>query len=388
MIEELKKHLLSEGKTDSWLNLAIQFNILPNGTNKQRSDKVRRIFNNLPNLNYVASSSIQTEPYARFDSTQAVFRTTSTTYKDGTIIATYNDFPNDISKANSLRDSYGNMLGSFYDPSTDLKVNTDWANFKKWEKTKLPESKKTNGIHILLSCVHVPYHNKELIVKLASFIQDNKSKIVGFHLIGDYLDLKSLSSHDEKTIDKSGWTLKREYEAGNLILDMFDSILPKNIDKTFIYGNHEDRYFRYISNIKNYKTGDAIPSPTEALKLNQRGYRVYDDWKEDCIQIGKYQVFHGIYCTTNSTKSHVDKLRHSCIFGHTHRIGEHFEGSLHGLNIGCLADLNSEGFKYLSRIERQTWNNAFGIVNVHDNFSQAELVVCNDNSFFYAGKKY
>ena len=48
MIEELKKHLQSVGKTDeSWLDLAKRFNILPNGTNKQRSDKVRKIWNSI-----------------------------------------------------------------------------------------------------------------------------------------------------------------------------------------------------------------------------------------------------------------------------------------------------------------------------------------------------
>ena len=211
---------------------------------------------------------------------------------------------------------------------------------------------------------------------------------MGFHLLGDYLDLKSLSSHDDKTIDKSGWTLGREYEAGNLILDMFDSILPKNIEKSFLYGNHEDRYFRYISNIKNYKTGDAILSPTQALKLKERGYNVYENWKEDFIQCGKYQIIHGVYCTQNSTKSHMDKMRTSLIFGHTHRVGQHFEGNLHSLNIGTFADINSDGFKYLSRVERQFWTNGFSIVNVHDNYSHAELITCSNNSFFWGGKKY
>jgi len=84
----------------------------------------------------------------------------------------------------------------------------------------------------------------------------------------------------------------------------------------------------------------------------------------------------------------MDKLRTSCIFGHTHRLGEHFEGNLHCLNIGTLSDINSDGFKYLSRVERQFWTNGFSIINVHGNHSQAELIVCTDNKFFYGGKQY
>jgi len=187
MIENLKKHLMSEGKTGSWLELANQFNILPDGSNKQKSDKVRKIFNSLSPTVYVTDNSLPGKA--------------STTFR--------------------------------------IKLDRDWDTYEEWAKTKLPEPKKTNGIHIVLGCVHVPYHNKELMVKLVSFIQDNESNIVGFHLIGDYLDLKSLSSHDDKTIDKSGWTLGKEYEAGNLILDMFDSILPKNIvNNQFLLANN------------------------------------------------------------------------------------------------------------------------------------------------------
>ena len=44
-MKELYNHLVLNGKTDSWLNLANQFNILPTATNKQKSDKVRRFYN-------------------------------------------------------------------------------------------------------------------------------------------------------------------------------------------------------------------------------------------------------------------------------------------------------------------------------------------------------
>ena len=115
MIEELKKHLLSEGKTDSWLNLAIQFNILPNGTNKQRSDKVRQIASKI-NKRVEYSGYVQTLPLSCTSFSEPVCTTSSTTYKDGTVVSTYNEYPSDISMANSLRDNYGNMLGNFYYP--------------------------------------------------------------------------------------------------------------------------------------------------------------------------------------------------------------------------------------------------------------------------------
>jgi len=53
-----------------------------------------------------------------------------------------------------------------------------------------------------------------------------------------------------------------------------------------------------------------------------------------------------------------------------------------------MADINSDGFKYCSRVERQGWTNAFGIINVQGDYSQAELIICEDNGFFYNGKRY
>ena len=242
-------------------------------------------------------------------------------------------------------------------------------------------------IHITLGCVHVPFHNEKLINSLLAFISEYKDKIGGFHLIGDFLDLKSLSSHDDGVVDKSGLTLGKEYSEGNRVLDMFDAILP-NVPKTFIFGNHEDRYFRTISSPKANKFADALISPLDALKLKERGYKVLDNWKEDYISIGKYQAFHGIYCTQTPAKTHVSKLKHSCIFAHTHRIDQYFEGELHGVNIGCFADIESSGFKYLSRIERKFWKNGFGITHVNGKQSHTEVIVCENSRFFYAGKQY
>lgn len=279
MIEELKRHLQSVGKTDeSWLDLAKRFNILPNGTNKQRSDKVRRVASNINwNKNVLINTPLDQQPDNIFN--QNSITSTGILPPYGSIGDCIIDNP--FSSQRDWRDQLNETKSK------------EWDEFRKWKESKnITTIKKVNGIHIILPDIHVPYHNKELLVKLASFIQDNKHQIIGFHLIGDYLDLKSLSSHDDKTIDKSGWTLGKEYEAGNLILDMFDSILPKNIQKTYLYGNHEDRYFRYISNIKNYKTADAIQSPTQALKLKERGYEVFENWKEDSVQVGKYELIH------------------------------------------------------------------------------------------------
>lgn len=382
MIEELKRHLQSVGKTDeSWLDLAKRFNILPNGTNKQRSDKVRRVASNINwNKNVLVNTPLVEQPDNIFNQISGC----EVSHDYGKINSpdsfyTYQGQTNDL----VLRTDQSNT-------TIQQQHNKDWEEFRKWKESKniQPVKRSEDGMHLVIGCTHCPYENQELVVKLCSFISDYKHKIAGFHLIGDFMNMGALSPHNDKTVDLTGYTLGQEYLAGNKLLDIFDSVLPKNIRKTYLGGNHEFWYDRYVSNIKNFKTADALPSPYNALKLVQRGYEVKTDWKEDFFIVGSYHLIHGLYCSTNPCKAHIDKLRQNVLFAHTHRIGQHFEGKLHGMNIGTFADINSDGFKYSSRIERQAWNNGFGIINVSGNESQAELIVCNNNKFFYGGKQY
>lgn len=405
MIEELKKHLQSVGKTDeSWLDLAKRFNILPNGTNKQRSDKVRKVYNNITKLDLVIDPEVRnkeifvnkiTELLCTNKITPSEFQNYCNSYPNvpqpNTIMTTGttnlwgspSDYPFTAPFSNPYKNPY------VHEEPAKVK-SKDWEEFEKWKQSKniQPVKRSEDGMHLVIGCAHCPYENQELVVKLCSFISDYKHKIAGFHLIGDFMNMGALSPHNDKTVDLTGYTLGQEYFAGNKLLDVFDSVLPKNIRKTYLGGNHEFWYDRYVSNIKNFKTADALPSPYDALKLVQRGYEVKTDWKEDFFIVGSYHLIHGLYCSTNPCKAHIDKLRQNVLFAHTHRVGQHFEGKLHGMNIGTLADINSEGFKYSSRIERQAWNNGFGVITVQGDYSQAELIVCTDNSFTYAGKKY
>ncbi len=288
----LENFLRLNGKADTWLNIANQFGL--QGTNKQKSDRVRRLYN---------------------------------------------------------------------------KINTE------------------HKIHIVIGCVHVPFHNKVLFEKLLLFIQDNKEQIGGFHIAGDFLDLNSLSSHNKDTVYQ-GLKLGEEYAEGNKVLDMLDKVLPQNCQKTFIYGNHEDRYFRLKTSTLYANHFDAVASPHEALRLNERKYQVLTSWKNDYVEIGKYQVFHGQFTNTNPAKSHATKSKTSCVFFHTHRIDQYYEKNIHGLNGGCFIDKNASIFNYASRYEKELWQNGFVVINVDKNMSDAQLITCHNNTFFFGGKKY
>jgi hypothetical protein len=187
--QQLIQHFNSYGKTDSWLNLANKFNILPHGTNKQKSDKVRRL----------ASSSYMSPahhiPETTVHSGSQYSYTTLDPYK-----YTAQPFGLDIVQVPYIIPAGG--------ATSVPQVDNDYLEFLKWkeERNKFQQPTK-NGIHIVIGCMHVPFHNKQLLNGLINFINDYKDSIVGFHLVGDFLDLKSLSKHDEGIVDKTGLTL-------------------------------------------------------------------------------------------------------------------------------------------------------------------------------------
>lgn len=286
-------------------------------------------------------------------------------------------------KKSTIKDNIINVLQDQLDSLAEYGAPRV-ASYKDNVKFKYKE-----GIHLVLSCIHVPFENKKLMDSLLSFISDYKNHIKGFHLIGDFIDMKSLAFQEKDNIPLKGMTLGYEYAKSNELLDRFDVALPNDIEKSYIWGNHEDRHTRLgnMNSISQYI--DALPSPTKALKLKERGYEVKENWKEDYIQLGKLQLIHGIFCSATPAKKHLNIMKTSVMFGHSHRIDTYYEQDNGAFNIGCLADIDSEGFRYLSRVERLNWKNGFGLVHLQSDGSfQADVIHCLNGSFFYGGKKY
>lgn len=253
-----------------------------------------------------------------------------------------------------------------------------------------PSIKDQVGMHILMGCNHVPFHNKKLHAGIRTLIRDYTNQIKGFHLLGDFADINTLSSHDKgKFTAVPGLTLDMEYDACNEELDLFEQYLPKDCWKTYLYGNHEDRHNRWMKNMDNAKT--PLVSPMHGMMLEERGYQVKNNWSQDYFTIGlDFQVFHGIYFSIHNGKAHLDKLRTSCAYVHTHRIQNYREGTMAAFNIGSCADFNSAAFGYAPRPMKGQWANGFAI-NMVDDLGRSNLTqiyVNPDGSFWFGGKLY
>lgn len=260
----------------------------------------------------------------------------------------------------------------------------------KLERGKVNKNYFTPGKYIIIGCPHVPFHRIDMFNGVYKLLEDNKSSIVGLILAGDFLDMNSLSSHDKGKKPLLGVSLDWEYKEGNMVLDNLLKPLAKDITKVYIYGNHEDRYNRYMSDIDNSKLGASLPSPTIALKLIERGFNVYENWKLDFVTLGNFlDVSHGEFFNIHTAKKHIDTYRRSMLYYHTHRIQQYIEGQVGGYNGGSLADFDSPVFSYASRAMKTSWLNGFNTVDVDkDGYYHLQQIMCYNNKFVYGSKTY
>jgi hypothetical protein len=157
-----------------------------------------------------------------------------------------------------------------------------------------------------------------------------------------------------------------------------------------MYGNHEDRYLRYMADSDNSKLGESLISPEEGLDLEARGYSVLTNWKKDKIKLGNHlDLIHGEFCNIHTAKKHLDSFRGSIMFVHTHRIQTHIESKVGGFNIGFGGDKNSPVFNYATRAMKEVWANGFALVTIdEDGFFHVNQITMFNDCFYYNGKKY
>lgn len=235
----------------------------------------------------------------------------------------------------------------------------------------------------------MPFHNKKIWDGILKWAAEYKNQLQGVYMLGDIADCNSLSSHERGMMPIPGITLDWEYKETNKELDRLDGI-TRGIQKYYLWGNHEDRYNRTMQQVDNFKYGTALLSPTDGLRLRERGYKVKEDWKQDCFKIGKHlEGIHGWYLTKYPARKHLVELKTSCIFPHTHRMDMAVDRDQAAFNIGWLGDVKAPVFKYASRITKLNWVEGFAVVTLDTRgYYYTQMIQCYKDCFYYNGKKY
>lgn len=240
--------------------------------------------------------------------------------------------------------------------------------------------------YIVIGCVHVPFQNQSLIKGLIDLMSTYSYD--GIIIAGDLLDMSALSEYERGKVSHTNVTLREEYDTANELLDIFDSLLPKNSLKVYLYGNHESRYWRWLSDVNNSKLGNVL-NPSNELKLEDRGYVVKDNYETDYYKLGALQIMHGEYYNIHTAKKHLDVFRRNVLYFHTHRVQLYREGDFCAWNCGTLGQIDAPCFDYAKRGMKMQWANGFAIVHIdEDDVHYVEQINCVFDSFVYNGVKY
>ena len=247
---------------------------------------------------------------------------------------------------------------------------------------------------ILLPDFHHPHINKPAVDAVFQFIKWFKPHAI--NILGDAMNMDSVDHWKESKGNKEAFEGKRiikDYEDFDRdILTPIEKLLPKDCEKTYMGGNHEDWINTYIS--KNPKLKGMVEIE-KCLKLKERDWEWLPwirDNKRSIKKYGKLLVFHGQYWNKYHASKTANAFSKSCAYGHTHDIQSYTKVHIDDYrdyhtaqSIGCLCTMNPEFMK--GTMNR--WINAFGILYVReDDMYNLYVPVIVKGKFVFNGKMF
>jgi len=231
----------------------------------------------------------------------------------------------------------------------------------EWEPFVLP---KAATRILLLSDIHVPYHNIDAITKAIEYGKQEKVNAIVFN--GDTVDCYALSRYERDPRKRS---FAEELEATRQLLKVF----RKQFDGVPFYfklGNHEERYEAYLRTKAPELIGTADFTMDQLLRFGELGCELIQDKR--IIKAGKLSIMHGhefgrsVFSPVNPARGYYMRAKASVICGHNHQTSEHSESNLDGKVVttwstGCLCELHP-GYMPVNK-----WNHGFSIIRVDDN---------------------
>ena len=253
---------------------------------------------------------------------------------------------------------------------------------------------------VLLPDFHHPHHNKPAVDAVFQFVKWFKPHAV--NIMGDAMNMDAINHWKlERGAKKyfEGKRLKKEYEAFDIdILTPLEKLLPKNCEKTFMGGNHEDWVNTLIE--KNPQL-EGMVEVEISLRLKERGWewipwirynKESGSYERGIKQYGKLLVFHGQYWNKYHAAKTADTHSKSCAYCHTHDIQlytkvtiDDYKGYHTAQSIGCLCNTSPEFLRGMFN----RWVNAFGIIYIReDGMYNLYTPIIIKGKFVFEGKTF
>lgn len=219
-------------------------------------------------------------------------------------------------------------------------------------KTIELDSKKV----LLLSDIHLPFHDKSSLELAVNFDKDIDTILLN----GDILDCYALSKFER---DPRRRLFKDELDIGKKFLSYLRNKFKKS-RIIFKFGNHEERFQRYIYYNAPELFGINEIYLENLLEFNKYGIELYKN--KEPIRLTHLYILHGHEYRTyvnsvSPSRSIFLRTKANTIIGHYHISSTFQESSINGKFItcwstGCLCDLHPE-YMPLNK-----WNLGFAII--------------------------
>ena len=247
---------------------------------------------------------------------------------------------------------------------------------------------------VLLPDFHHPHHNKIAVDAVFQFIKWFKPHAI--NIIGDAMNMDAIDLWKKKRGDNKhfeGKRIQEDYESFDRdILTPLEKLIPRDCEKTYMGGNHEDWINVLIGKDQNL---EGMVEPEIKLRLKERGWEWIPYIKNNrrgIKQYGKLLVFHGDYTNKYHAAKNANTHSKSCVYGHVHDIQlytkvftDNYKSFHTAQSIGCLCELTPEFMR--GRINR--WVNAFGVLYVReDGLYNLYVPVIIKGKFVFNGKVF
>ena len=257
------------------------------------------------------------------------------------------------------------------------------------------------NLWIALFDLHVPETHEPTLNAVRDFIKKNPKRIAGLVLGGDQADNAEISRFTAgKPLHRPPGIYKRNTEKLRAMVAEFDAILPKEAEKVWIIGNHDDREFQ-LTECQPELIG-TVERPL-LLNLKERGWEVVP--LGEALKLGKLNVLHGEglsgignQVSTYHAKKAVEMFCSSVLYGHFHTSQSYTKVLPHSTKdkwIGwCAPAACTLNPGYLKN-RPTAWVNGFVLIELHEpekvesgsNFNVYPVIISN-GKFSYGGELY
>ena len=240
--------------------------------------------------------------------------------------------------------------------------------------------------YLVVPDLHLKFHDPQYLSMITRILVEEGSNLSGIIQLGDFLDNPQCSDFAQDPSRKN--ELWDDIGGYNMLLDVWESLLPQGAVVHQLEGNHEDRLRRYLWT-KAPKVHGMVPSWPSLLKFPERHARRKLTWHwhplakwSSCV-IGDTVFHHGKFFDRHVAVNNLDRYPgKNLVTGHTHRLQTAYRAGRWSVSLGH----GSDAEKTMHEPVPTTWTQAFGIYTVHEGKGHIEVVAVDNGSCVFRGQ--